>query len=197
MQRSEDAVEIATKGLLIDPNNTSLKEILNKVSTPQKSTLLSKKIQLGSLYGDKAVSRKILSSSLENHSADVDPNKARLRHQAMDALKSILNKIVHRESFSLNNSMLQGTFKKLMDSSTFVDTVYPGVPASSLKSLPRDISALLAPGTAIHATITARLPSLCDSVLSVLEGVRRRGAERGDVSQTCLIYLLQKLNNFL
>lgn len=183
LQRAEDAVKIATQGLILDPNNVSLREITFKLSSSQKSVSLNKKLQLGNLYEDKVVVTKASSISAENQSV-IDPNRERLKHQIMDSLNSILNKIINRESFNANNSMLQGTFKKLTDTSTFVDTVYPGVPVSSLKSLPQDISTLLAPGAAINTAITARLPSLCDSVLSVLEGVRRRGAERGDVSVT-------------
>ena len=167
---------IATKGLQLDPENTALKSLLQKAQTRTPSA--SAKIQLGGLYNDK--------SEPDGHirptgAVPADPETSRLKYQIMDALNSLLDKITNREKFSSDGDMLQGSFKKLMDKATFADTIYPGIPASSLKSLPRDLPALLAPGSAVRLAITSRLSAIGDSALSILEGVRRRGAARGDV----------------
>jgi hypothetical protein len=39
--------------------------------------------------------------------------------------------------------MLQGTFRKLVDTDTFADLVFPGVPADVLKGLPCTLNELL------------------------------------------------------
>jgi hypothetical protein len=158
----------------LDPENTTLKTLLQKAQT---RTPLAK-VRLGGLYDDKIETD---GEFRPTDGASADPEKLRLKYQIMDALNSLLEKITSREKYSSGGDMLQGTFKRLMDKATFADTVYPGIPASSLRSLPRDLPALLAPGSAVRQAITSRLSAIGDSAMSILEGVRRRGMARGDV----------------
>lgn len=99
----------------------------------------------------------------------------------MSTLKSLLRKITSRESLNIQSNMIEGTYKRLMDPSSFNDLLYPGIDVSFVKGAPTNIYELLKVGSVARMEVDARLESICESAYKVLEGVRRRGAERGDV----------------
>lgn len=106
--------------------------------------------------------------------------RSRLYNDVMRSLKSLLRRITDREGISAQSNMLQGTYLRLMSPELFLDLMYPGIDTSVVKGVPRNVYELLGSGTAVRAELVAQLPRICESTLSILEGVRRRGAERGD-----------------
>jgi hypothetical protein len=112
---------------------------------------------------------------------DSDPARARIKRDIMTCLKSLLNKISQRDSLSSQTNMLQGTYGRLMDTNTFSDLIYPGLDIATIKGVPRNVYELLKEGSAVRVELLKRLPKICETAFSVLEGVRRRGADRGDV----------------
>jgi hypothetical protein len=75
--------------------------------------------------------------------------------------------------------MLQGSFSELC-SSSFRDTLFPGLSAAELSGLPSNLRQLLR-WKNVGDILTQQLHTMAKSAASVLEGVRARGAARGDI----------------
>lgn len=79
-------------------------------------------------------------------------------------------------SAAVDEHMLQGMFKQLMEPKTFVDLLFPGAPVDVLELLPKNLKELF------HwEQLKLDHPKIAKSAAAVLEGIRRKGAARGDV----------------
>ncbi len=158
----------------MDPNHALLKEIIKRNSKRKTS----KAVGFGDIYDD--VAPKVSSGGTITASAAETDEGGRLIKDITIEVKLLLDRICNREGLNLSANALQGNFKRLMDKDTFCETVYPGLSEASIAGLPHDIFSLINRGNTIHSELVTRIPKISEAALSVLEGVRRRGAERGD-----------------
>lgn len=158
---------MALLGLTIDKNNKQLMSFVDMNNVAQSG------------FG-KSNKDKVDFICEPNTGLDETPNVRRIKQDIMNALKSLLDRITRGESLNVQGNMLQGTYRRLVDTSSFPDLIYPGLDTKSIPAIPRNVYELLRPGGAVRAEIVSRLPGICDSAYSILEGVRRRGAQRGD-----------------
>lgn len=80
--------------------------------------------------------------------------------------------------------MLGGVYKKLVESRGFVETLYPGVAIRDLAQAPKDIFELLRRGSAVRNAVESQMGDIRLSALSILEGVRKKGAAKGDTMES-------------
>jgi tetratricopeptide (TPR) repeat protein len=160
-----EAAGVASLGLDVDPDNAPLRKIktaCTKESAAQTNAN-SKKI-FGNLYNDKnssshksgdgshssrPKSNAMSSSSKANKIADsTSASKSGLseiENKMLHSVKTLVSRLQNGDfsSSEADLHMLQGTFRKLVDTDTFADLVFPGVPADVLKGLPCTLNELL------------------------------------------------------
>lgn len=169
MGQKVEAEKIARIGLTIDADNVELRSLISD----QSALLKDGAAQNGPM--NKNVSVKSVTAT-----PDRDVWRSGIKSDIMTALKSLLNKISSRETLAVHNNLFQGTYRRLIDSTQFLELIYPGVDKKLLLGAPRSIYELLQPNGAVKSEIMNRLPRICDAAFSILEGVRKRGADRGD-----------------
>ena len=166
-----EAAGVASLGLDVDPENAPLRKLkaaCTKESAAQTNAN-SKKI-FGNLYNDKNSSSKNAdcghpsSKSSKKISSSDSSSSSSKQTQSSSSTSSIstadftdierkmfqnvttLVKRLQNGEFSSSEAdlhMLQGTFRKLADTDTFADLVFPGVPTDTLKGLPRSLNDLM------------------------------------------------------
>eukprot|EP01041_Mallomonas_annulata_P007390 gene7390-15087_t len=99
--------------------------------------------------------------------------------EMMHAFQSIIRQISEGELLVSEGDILQGTFKQLMTRSTFLDILYPGTPLSIRNTLPQNLKELIR-WEVIAIEIRKELTSMSRSATKILEGVKSKGALRGE-----------------
>jgi hypothetical protein len=80
--------------------------------------------------------------------------------------------------------MLNGVYKSLIDPIGFKETLYPGVAARDLIEAPKDLFELLRRGSAVRHGVEVQLADIAQSAVSILEGVCKKGATKGEIMES-------------
>jgi hypothetical protein len=96
----------------------------------------------------------------------------------MTYLRSLIKRIVSGGygAEDVNNHMLQGVFKQLLDVSTFSELLFPGAPRSVVENLPRNLRELLC-----WDLLSLDLANIAKKSASIFEGIKSKGEKRGDL----------------
>lgn len=198
-----EAVEVSTKGLVLDPENAALKKLkeICKASLSKTTTTPPQfnKGLFGKLYNDKNVSGSVSEESKYSSSKSgsksggtsgqvKDSTDTPIRELTAveknmhSSLQNLINRITNGDfGFEdANNHMLQGTFKQLVEKNTFIDLLFPGVPNETLRTLPQNLTQLLQ-WNPVGILVSQSMMKMTQKSASILEGVRTRGASRGDI----------------
>lgn len=149
-----ESVNAAKMGLRLDPENTALRKLSDATVS----------------------SRSCKSESLDSSITSVE--LAILRH-----LRSLIARIEKGEFDSNSGSqhMLEGSFSELCSStSSFRETLFPGLATDELSCLPSTMRQLLR-WRNVGDILIQQLHAIAKSAARILEGVRARGAARGDI----------------
>jgi hypothetical protein len=189
-----EAAGVASLGLDVDPENAPLRKIktaCTKESAAQ-TTANSKKI-FGNLYNDKSSSQKSSecghssskSSKKRSSSSSVAKNAKSgvsasstleeytdIERKMLQNIKNLVSRLQKGEfsSGEADLHMLQGTFRKLADSDTFADLVFPGVPTEVLKGLPQTLNDLLQ-WKSMSMMVDDALPKVARAAGKIFEGM--------------------------
>jgi hypothetical protein len=185
-----EAARIATMGLEVDPSNSALKKI--QLACTQQEQTSSRKI-FGNLYNDKTKSSSeghpdddSVSKKLEPRTPPVKANNTPsfngVERRMYDYLMGLISRIQSGEfsSSDANTHMLQGTFRKLVESETFSDALFPGVPQDVANTLPQNLRELFE-WNGVDKLVLQETTQMTKSASNILEGVRVRGEARGDI----------------
>mmetsp|Transcript_9508 Transcript_9508/g.14313 ORF Transcript_9508/g.14313 Transcript_9508/m.14313 type:complete len:551 (+) Transcript_9508:80-1732(+) len=178
-----EAVKVSSRGLAIDPDNAALKKLHASCLQEQQNEKVSKKM-FRNLYSDQPAVSSIGHDDVAANGEPSGQNEKAytdLEKRIHSCLSSLLTRLKNGE-FGPNDAsvhMLQGTFKKLVEKDTFTDILFPGVPADVLKDLPKSLPEVFQWEYMPHLMAGA-LDKMTRSAARILEGVRSRGAARGD-----------------
>lgn len=191
-----EAAGVASLGLDVDPDNAPLRKL--KIACTKESAAQtnanSKKI-FGNLYNDKNPSQKSTdcgnstsatskgkgdstqptsAKNLENSDSSALPSTQELTEIERKMLQNISNLVSRLQNGYFSSSeadlhMLQGTFRKLADTDTFADLVFPGVPADVLKGLPQSLTDLMQ-WKSMSMMVEESLPKVARAAGRIFEG---------------------------
>lgn len=161
-----EAISVAKVGLTVDPGNLTLRKIVS--SAENEGPLSTKK------------STKPDAPRLNSVDIDLSPIELAMLSHIRQLIKRIQNGDFDRGVANLH--MLQGTFAELC-APTCRDILFPGLSHKLQASLPGSLRELLK-WKNMEDIMTQQMYTMAKSAASILEGVRVRGAQRGDVMDT-------------
>jgi tetratricopeptide (TPR) repeat protein len=109
--------------------------------------------------------------NIEASPTSPSPPLTEIEQKMLNSMKTLVSRLQNGEfsSSEADLHMLQGTFRRLADTDTFADLVFPGVPLEVLKGLPRDLTELLQ-WKSMSMMVEEALPRVAGNAGRIFEG---------------------------